>query len=224
MNSNMQQYSQKKLHALSRRFIEIQEEERRQLARELHDEFGQVLATITMHLTVARQLAGEVAQSRLDECISLIHETGEHLRCLMFELRPTMLETLGLDATLRWLAEQHQKRTSSVVRVIGNTSGLTISPEMAITCFRVAQEALTNVARHADARNVWIELNRNDDHLEFVVRDDGNGFDVAQTQELAFQRGRLGLLGMKERVEFLGGTLQVESHPGCGSQIRASFP
>lgn len=212
------------LEALSRRFLEIQEEERRHLARELHDEFGQVLATITMHLTVARQVAGEVAHSRLDECISLIHQTGEQLRCLMFELRPTFLDTMGLDATLRWLAELHQKRTRSDVRVIGNTSGMPVAPEMAITCFRVAQEALTNVARHTDARNVWIELNRNEDHLELVVRDDGCGFDVAQTQEQAYRRGRLGLIGMKERVEILGGTLLVESQPGRGTQIRASFP
>jgi PAS domain S-box-containing protein len=211
------------LQALSHRLLEIQEEERRHLARELHDEFGQILATITLHLHAALGLAGDAARSRLDECATLLHQAGEQVRSLALELRPTMLDTLGLEATLRWLAEHHQQRTGCEVQVVGHLSGTPLSPELAIACFRVVQEALTNVVRHAAARHVWIEVSQSDSVLELVVRDDGMGFDVAATQEQAARRGRLGLLGMAERVHLLGGSLDVESEPGRGTRIRAAF-
>jgi PAS domain S-box-containing protein len=213
-----------RLQALSRRLLEVQEEERRHLARELHDEFGQVLATITLHLHAARRLAGEAALPRLEECATLLQQAGEQVRNLALELRPTMLEPLGLEATLRWLAEHYQQRTGAEVQVVGHLSGSPLSGAVAIACFRVAQEALTNVVRHAQARHVWIELSQSDSALELVVRDDGTGFDVLPTQEQAAQRGRLGLLGMRERVQILGGSLEVESQPGQGTRIRASFP
>ena len=211
----LQEYAAR-LQALSRRLLEVQEEERRHLARELHDEFGQVLATITLHLHAARGLAGEAALPRLDECATLLQQAGEQVRSLALELRPTMLDTLGLEATLRWLAEQHQQRTGCEVQVVGHLSGAPLSPEMAIACFRVVQEALTNVVRHAAARHVWIELSQSESVLELVVRDDGVGFEVAPTQEQAARRGSLGLLGMAERVQLLGGSLHVESEPGAG--------
>jgi signal transduction histidine kinase len=190
----------------------------------LHDEFGQLLAAITLHLHVARGLAGNAARPQLDECAALLQQAGEQVRSLALELRPTMLDTLGLEATLRWLAEQHQQRTGCEVQVVGHLSGAPLSAELAIACFRVAQEALTNVVRHAAARHVWIELNQNDRVLELVVRDDGVGFDVAPTLEQAARRGSLGMLGMRERVEILRGTLQVESEAGRGTRILASFP
>jgi two-component system sensor histidine kinase UhpB len=213
-----------RLQHLSRRLLKVQEEERRHLARELHDEFGQILATITLHLHAALGLAGDAARPRLVECATLLKQAGEQMRNLAIELRPAMLDTLGLEATLRWLAEQHQQRTGCEVQVVGHLSGAPLSPDLAITCFRVSQEALTNVVRHAAARHVWIEVSQSDRVLELVVRDDGVGFDVVPTQEQAVRRGSLGLLGMAERVQLLGGTLQVESEPGRGTRIRASFP
>jgi PAS domain S-box-containing protein len=212
------------LQALSRRLVEVQEEERRHLARELHDEFGQILASITLHLHAARRAAGAAALPKMDECARLLQQAGEQVRNLALELRPTMLDTLGLDATLRWLAKQHQQRTGCEVQVIGHLSVAPLTPELAIACFRVAQEALTNVVRHASARQVWIELSQSESVLELIVRDDGVGFDVAPTQEQAAGRGHLGLLGMAERVQLLGGTLEVISEPGRGTRIRASFP
>jgi two-component system sensor histidine kinase UhpB len=110
------------------------------------------------------------------------------------------------------------------VQVVGHVSEAPLCSDLAIACFRVAQEALTNVVRHAAARHVWIELSQSDSVLELVVRDDGVGFDVAPTQEQAARRGSLGLLGMAERVQLMGGTLQVETEPGRGTRIRASFP
>jgi signal transduction histidine kinase len=214
----------KRLQTLSRRLLEVQEEERGHLARELHDEFGQIITAITLYLHAARGLAGDAARPRLDECAKLLQQAGEQVRSLALELRPPMLETLGVEATLRWLAEQHQQRTGCAVKVVGHLSEAPLTPDLAIACFRVAQEALTNVVRHAAARHVWIELSQSESEVELVVEDDGEGFDVVLTQEQAARRGSLGLLGMAERVHLLGGLLQVESEPGRGTRIRASFP
>jgi PAS domain S-box-containing protein len=211
-----------RLQQLSRRLLEVQEEERRHLARELHDEFGQLLATITVHLHAAKGLAGEAARASLEECMALLQRAGEEVRGLALELRPTMLETSGLDATLRWLAQQHQQRTRIEVEVVDYSNG--VSGEVAIACFRVAQEALTNVVRHAQAQHAWLELSKRESTVELVVRDDGVGFDVTTARERAARNGRLGLLGMSERVQILGGSLEVDSQPGRGTRIRASFP
>jgi PAS domain S-box-containing protein len=216
--------SAKRLQHLSRRLLEVQEAERRHLARELHDEFGQVLAGITLHLYAAKGLAGEAAVPRLDECAALLRQAGDQVRNLALELRPTMLDSLGLEATLHWLAEHHQQRTSMDTQVVGHLSGATLSSELAIACFRVVQEALTNVARHSAARHVRIELSQSESGVDLVVRDDGVGFDVPTIQAQAAQRGSLGLLGMRERIQILGGSLEVESEPGRGTRIRAAFP
>jgi two-component system sensor histidine kinase UhpB len=212
------------LQTHSRRLLEVQEAERRHLARELHDEFAQILTAISLHLRAARGLAGDAARPRLDECAAMLQQAGEQVRNLALELHPAMLDTLGLEATLRWLAEQHQQRTGCEVEVVGHLSVKPLSLEMTIVCFRVVQEGLTNIARHAAARHAWIELTQSDSALELVVRDDGVGFDVVSTLEHAARRGSLGMRGMRERVEILGGSLQVEAELGRGARIRAYFP
>ena len=214
--------SAERLHGLSRRLLEVQEEERRHLARELHDEFGQLLATITLHVHTARHLAAESAHSTLDECMGLLQRAGEQVRSLALELRPAMLESAGLDVTLRWLAERHQQRTGVAAAVVGHVNS--VPGPMAIACFRVTQEALTNVARHARAQRVWIDLRRTDRVVELVIRDDGVGFDVAEVLQEAPARGQLGLFGMRERAQILGGSLDFDSQPGKGTRIRLSLP
>jgi signal transduction histidine kinase len=211
-----------RLQHLSRRLLAVQEEERRHLSRELHDEFGQLLATIAVHLHAAKGLAGDAARSRLEECSVLLQRTGAQLRSLALELRPTMLDSAGLEPALRWLAEQHKQRTGIATQVVGHLNDL--PGDLAIACFRVAQEALTNVVRHARAQHVWIELDQTDGALELVVRDDGVGFDVTKTLDSAAGQGNLGLLGMKERVQILGGILEIDSEPGHGTRIRISLP
>jgi PAS domain S-box-containing protein len=219
----LEQYATR-LQALSRRLLEIQEKERRHLARELHDEFGQVLATINFHLHAAKKLAGEAARLPLDECSTLLQQAGEQVRSLALELRPNMLDVLGLEATLRWLTQRHQQRTDCKIQIQSNLSGESLSSDVAVACFRVVQESLTNVARHAQARHVVIELGKSESVLELAIGDDGVGFDVCSTQEQAAQRGCLGLLGMRERVQILGGNLVIDSSPGHGTCICASFP
>ena len=216
------QESAGRLQHLSRRLLSVQEEERRHLSRELHDEFGQLLASITLHLQAAKSSAGSVALPSLDESIALLQGAGAQMRNLALELRPTMLETAGLDTTLRWLAQQYQQRTGTVTEVVGHVAD--VSADVAIACFRVVQEALTNVVRHAEARHVWIELSQSEGLLKLVVRDDGIGFDVGRIRERAADTGNLGLIGMRERVEILGGQLAVESEPGHGTRICAALP
>jgi two-component system, NarL family, sensor histidine kinase UhpB len=133
-----------------------------------------------------------------------------------------LLETAGLDATLRWLAQQHGQRTGIVTEVIGHVTE--VPGEVAIACFRVLQEALTNVVRHAEARNVRIELTHSEGRLSLVVRDDGVGFDVSRILERAAGGANLGLVGMRERVEILGGNLTISAQPGHGTAIQVSFP
>ncbi len=216
------QESAGRLQHLSRRLLTVHEEERRHLARELHDEFGQLLATTTLHLQAARSAAGSAAQASLAEAIALLQRAGTQVRSLALELRPVLLETAGLDATLRWLAKQHEQRTGIVTVVAGQVAEP--SGTVAIACFRVVQEALTNVLRHAAARQVWIELRQSDARLELAVRDDGAGFDVPSTLERAARGGHLGLVGMRERIEILGGQLRIDSRPGHGTSLRVSFP
>jgi signal transduction histidine kinase len=216
------QDSASRLQHLSRRLLAVQEEERSHLSRELHDEFGQLLAAISLHVHAAGRIAGEAAETALAPAVTLLQRAGAQLRTLAFELRPRMLESAGLDATLRWLAEEHQQRTGSDTQVVGHVNGA--SGDLATACFRVVQEALTNVARHAAAQRVRIELARRSDTLDLAVIDDGVGFDAAATLEGAAGRGHLGLVGMRERVEILGGTLQLDSAPGRGTRIRIVLP
>ena len=214
--------SSNRLQHLSRRLLAVQEEERRHLSRELHDEFGQLLFAITLHLDTAKELAGDAARSSLDECAVLLQRAGAELRSLVLELHPTMLESAGLEPTLRWLAEQHEQGTGIATQVVGHLND--VPSNLAIGCFRAIQESLTNVMRHARAQHVWIELNQTDSTLELVVRDDGVGFDATKTLDQAASGGHVGLLGMKERVQILGGELAVDSKRGHGTRIRIRFP
>ena len=216
------QRSKRTLRQLRVRMETLVEEERRHLSRELHDEFGQLLAAMALHLHAAKAVAGDVAQSNLDEGIALVQRAGAQTRTLALELRPTMLEASGLDTTLRWLAEGHQQRTGIATEVTGYLGD--VPGDRAITCFRVIQEALTNVARHARAQHVWIDLSHGDGALELVVRDDGVGFDLLRAKRRAMRGERLGLLGMQERVAILDGDLKIDSQPGRGTQIRISLP
>jgi signal transduction histidine kinase len=137
---------------------------------------------------------------------------------LALELRPAMLETAGLDATLRWLANQYQQRMGIPVEVAGRLDA--VSGECAILLFRVVQEALTNTVRHAGARHVWIELSQTERGIELGVRDDGVGFDVTRSERQAAEGRRLGLLGMRERVQLADGSLDIDSGAGRGTRIR----
>jgi signal transduction histidine kinase len=208
--------SQERLRALSRRLLEVQEEERARLARDLHDDVGQVLTALKIRLeSVAR---GDPATgARLADCIDTTHHALDRVRQLSFALRPAQLDDLGLESALR----SHVQREAGAggvkahFELTGAPRG--IAPEIETACFRVAQEAITNVLRHASAANLWVRLACADGRLELSVRDDGAGFD------LDAGRRSLGLLGMEERVALAGGELEVRSAPGQGTSLRARF-
>jgi PAS domain S-box-containing protein len=204
------------LQTLSRKLIQAQEAERRAVARELHDELGQILTAIKLNLM--RRDTGQ------DETVSLVDGAIMRVRELAQDLRPPLLDELGLEASLRWYVEREAGRAGLEARL--ELVKLEKRPPSAVetTCFRVAQEALTNVIRHAQARRVEVELRADGDSFQLVVRDDGIGFDVAAARRHAAQGESQGLLGMQERVALVAGKLTIESAPGRGTRVRACLP
>jgi len=202
--------------ALSRQLIEAQEAERRAVARELHDDFGQVLTAIKLNLQ---------RRDRDDaDSIALVDGAIARMRDLAQDLRPPLLDELGLEASLRWYVEREAKRAGLGFHLA--LARLAERPPNAVetTCFRVAQEALTNVIRHAQARMVDVELSQANGTLQLTVRDDGQGFDVAAARRRAAQGGSQGLLSMQERVALASGDLDIDSAPGRGTMVRARLP
>lgn len=236
-----------RLKVLSHQLLHAQETERRNVARQLHDEIGQTITAVSLHLQTMQRQSGDVAlKEQLKESIAEVETVLQQVRSLSRELHPAVLEDLGLVAALEWFLLHRAKPAGLESSVIAPLMLNPIPPEIEITCFRVVQEAVTNVLRHANARRVEIELlarplTRGErerkafsstaksgagDEWEFdlIVRDDGKGFDVAAAQARAMQGASLGLLGMQERVALVGGTTEFQSAPGEGTLVRARFP
>jgi len=215
------------LRALSARVISAQEEERRRIARELHDETSQALTTLIINLDVAEQsLPDELAQTRetLRATRRLASQTLEEVRKLVYNLRPTALDDLGLVPALRWYARNHLERLGIQVELEAKGCTERLSPQVETALFRIAQEAMNNIARHAQARNAWVSLGVRDGQVTLLVEDDGRGFDVDEVLRSAEEERRLGLFGIEERVALLGGTLTIESRPGQGTRLRVQVP
>lgn len=216
------------LRQLTHKLTEVQESERRKLARELHDEMGQALTAIRMNLAVIeRTLSAEVApmiSERLSEASQLTEHTLEQIRELSLDLRPPMLDDLGLIPTLRWYIKRYASRTTiqTELNIWGVERRLPALVETAL--FRVLQEALTNVARHAQASVIWLNLRYAADRVVAEVTDNGCGFDVESVQMQATSVRGMGLLGMSERLNLLGGSFQIESQVGKGTQLAFEIP
>jgi len=212
------------LQALSRRLLAAQEAERRALARELHDDFGQFLTAVRLNLEAMRRaISGEGAR-QLADSITLVDQAIDRVRGLALDLRPAMLDDLGLVAALRWLLKHQSERAGFEGRLWVERLGAQVPPAVATCSFRLVQEALTNVARHAGARNVDVELSTTDGELRIVVRDDGSGFNLPAARQLAARGVSLGLLSMQERVTLAGGRLEIESAIGDGTAVDARIP
>ena len=215
--------SQERLGALSRRLLATQEEERRHLAVELHDELGQVLTAVKINLESLERSLAPGALPTLTGAIESVDHAMHRVRDIAFDLRPSVLDDLGLPPALRWYLDRFARLTGIEAQVAIDAIP-DIDPNLATACFRVAQEALTNVARHAQARNVRLELNLGAAWLELQVVDDGVGFDEASTRKSAMAGGSMGLLGMEERVSLVGGRVEIRTAVGQGTRIRAHFP
>jgi signal transduction histidine kinase len=217
------------LRSLSRRLVEAQEIERRRLAQELHDQVGQNLAALNINLNILRgQLSDTLtaqAGARLDESVRLVEETIEQIRGVTTALRPAVLDDYGLAAALRWYVQQFAKRTGLLVvrQFDARAMALRLAPDVETALFRAAQEALTNVAKHACASQILVVLEINDQIVQLVVADDGVGFNTAEKHREGEYDG-LGLIGMRERIEAVGGCVLVESAPGKGTRIVAEAP
>lgn len=209
------------LQSLSRRLLEIQESERRHIARELHDEIGQTLTAIQINIeTLERSPEAQGLQVRLQESVSLVEHALQQVRNLSLDLRPSILDDLGLVSALLWYAERQSERTGTDIQVVMDPLPSRLPQDIETACFRIVQEALTNVARHSQAKHVRIELCRRGNDLEVTIRDDGSGFDVKAARAKASGGGSMGLLGMQERAELVGGRLSIESAPVQGTTIK----
>lgn len=206
------------LQELSAKLVRAQENERRTLARELHDEVGQSLSAILMETENAECSEGlSEMREHLAAVKGLAEKTVNEVRDLALLLRPSMLDDFGLVPALNWHAREMSKRTGLNVMVTAGEEADDLPDEHKTCIYRAVQEAVNNCARHAQARTVEVSVAREAARVRFQVRDDGIGFDAR------FVRG-LGLLGIEERVRRLGGDLKLESHPGRGTAITAVLP
>ena len=213
------------LENFSQRLIESQEAERRRVARDLHDDVGQILTGIKLNLVnIQREAGPSPLARRLDESIAIIDGAIERTRELALALRPSLLDDLGLVAALQWYVDREARRAGLTPEIVVDLRDARLSPEVETACFRIVQEALTNVARHSGARHVWIELRQRGSALHLSIRDDGVGFDVRTASSRRPPDVNLGLQGMRERASIVGGHLEIESTPGHGTEVRARLP
>ena len=213
--------SQAELRALATHLRDVREAERARLSREVHDVLGQQLTAIRLGVGwFGRHYAGdEAAQARLDDTRAVIDETVRHVRQIAADLRPGVLDDFGLASAAEWEVGRFEER-SGVAASLAVEGAAEPPPDVATAAFRVLQEALTNVARHAEAASVAVALRLGTDAVRLTVADDGRGLDPAG----GAGRRSLGLVGMRERAGALGGTLSVRGAPGRGTVVECTFP
>lgn len=212
------------LRALTRQLAEAQEVERKQLARELHDQVGQNLAGLGLNLNIIGSQLAETSlgtgpiQVHLADSLALVDQITEQIRDVMANLRPPVLDDYGLAAALHWYGARLAERTGLTVTVQGQGALPRLATSVENTLFRIAQEALTNVAKHARAGKVTVTLEMEDGNVRLVIADDGCGFDLTCLADPAGSHG-WGVLIMAERAEAVGGWFRIESSPGQGTQV-----
>lgn len=209
------------LRAMSLRLVEVQEKERRFLARELHDEVGQVLTGLKMVLDQSLPLAPEPLRERLNEGVNMVNELVGRMRQLSLDLRPQMLDDLGLLVALEWHLGRFSKQTGISVDFRHALAPERLPSHLETALYRIVQEALTNVARYAMVTEVAVRLWVDDERAGVQVEDKGPGFDA---EAALAARASTGLAGMRERAELLGGEFTVDSKPGQGTRITAELP
>lgn len=213
------------LAALSRKLLEAQEAERRRIAHELHDEIGQSLTALKIALhTLRPPVVVREALPCVQDAISSVDRIMQQVRTLSVELHPPMMDDLGLAATLRWHLNTVAEKSGLQVRLQIDTDPSDLPRNVAMAAFRVVQEVLNNVVKHARARSVYVELRRDDGDLDLVIFDDGTGFDVTAARRRNVEGKSFGLFSMEERVRLLGGRMMIRSAFGEGTEIQVRFP
>jgi signal transduction histidine kinase len=226
------------LQQLSGRIVQAQEEERRRIARELHDEIAQTLTGVKLSLesliaelppgVQTRHVASQLGpRQRLGQSVALVEETLAQVGNLSLELRPAMLDDMGLVPALDWYIERFSQRTG--IRVTLDSGGLEarLPGEAETAVYRIIQEAMTNAARHAAPRHVNLSLRSDGRGLHVRVEDDGRGFDVDQVlnaTRLGLAQRHFGLVGIRERAALFGGQVQIDTSPGRGTRLVVELP
>ncbi|HET7059505.1 MAG TPA: histidine kinase [Nitrospiraceae bacterium] len=212
------------LRLLASQLLRLQEEERRRISRDLHDDINQRLALLSIDIEMLEQQLPDASGCTVRTVRTIqdrIVELSDNVRRLAYQFHPSILDDLGLSIALRRLVDDFQTRTGIEARFMGKDIPKHVAKEVVTCLYRVAQEGLANISRHAKAKNVRLELQRVRDGLQLMMSDDGVGFDMNRHDG---QRGSLGLLSMRERVSLVAGTLSIQSTPGEGTQICAWVP
>lgn len=224
LHESQQQVQMEQLQSLSRRVLEAQETERRRVAHELHDELGQSLTAIKINLQANDRPHMAPSPELNAENIRIVEATLAQVRSLALALRPSMLDDLGLVPALRWMVEQNATRGQIHIDLHCALPPERLCTEIETACFRITQEALTNVLRHASCKHVDIQLYETNGSLVLNISDDGCGFDVQAMARQSQAGYSMGVQGMLERAVLVGGTLDVESEPGRGSTLHLQCP
>jgi PAS domain S-box-containing protein len=212
------------LRVLSRQLMEAQEVERARISRELHDEIGQALAAVKLNLQAIGRLSKDAhVVEQVRDGISVVDATVVEVRNLSRDLRPSVLDDLGLIPALQWYLGRQGERASLEIGFAPPASLPRPPREIETACYRIVQEALTNVVRHAEATRVDVDVTQERDDFIVTVRDNGRGFDLGMRRQHQGTPTHLGLVGMRERAEQAGGVLSIASNPGAGTVVQARF-
>jgi len=221
-------HSEERIHRLTQQLIRAQEVERQRLAYDLHDSIGQELSTIKIGLDTLTDYpadAPSLVAKRVSQLSKTLQGTIEALRNLAYDLRPAFLDQLGLVEALQEYCDEYSKRQGIAVEfVTAGVAGLRLDPDTRITLYRLAQESLNNVKKHAAASKVTIRLVASFPNIILRIEDNGHGFDVSERMNAGRDERCMGLQGMRERVALLGGTIRIESRPMEGTRIRIEVP
>ncbi|MFZ0962303.1 MAG: ATP-binding protein [Terriglobia bacterium] len=220
------QSQSEQMRMLSWKLIEVQEQTLRQVARDLHDHFGQILTAIGLMLGRAGQKAADsdpVFVQDVRAAKKIVEDTLQSVRDESQIFRPAILDDFGLQQTLEWFAEQFSRQTGVQVHFGGKLADGLFPPEAAIHVYRIVQESLSNVARHSGAREAWVTLQEKDNHLDLEIRDNGKGFEAPTEMKRAAGQG-MGLMGMRERAEHLQGSFSIRSAPQAGTTVSVRVP
>ena len=217
----------RQLRAISERAIYAQEAERKRIARSLHDDTGQALTTLIINLERLEgypSVADTEAKAKLADARQLAQDTLNELRKIIHGLRPAILDDLGLAPAIRWYARSKLEPAGIQVEVDVPEEPLSLAPELNTALFRIAQEAINNIARHSGAGKAVICLQANGARICLGVEDDGRGFRAAGDQGEAIRLRQWGLVGIQERVELVGGSFSLASEPGKGARLQVEVP
>jgi signal transduction histidine kinase len=219
--------SEQKLRLLASQLLTVQEKERRRVSRELHDELGQALTVLKIHLVAIENKLRRDQQGLKVSCerlLGYIDGVIENVRRLSWDLSPSILEDLGLSSSLKYLVQEICRNNHMLYSVAVDEIDNLFSPEVKINIYRIFQESLTNIVRHAQASRIKVKIKKQKDRVTFLLRDNGIGFDVKAARSRNLDKRGLGLTTMHERALMAGGTLSISSHKGQGTDVILTTP